>query len=64
MGYRTRIQVIERAKGTRQFYVLCPAPLAEAMEFHKGEEVEWVVVDQRHLTVRRVAPPCSGRTRS
>jgi antitoxin component of MazEF toxin-antitoxin module len=55
MGYRTRIQVIQRKHGTRQFYVIGPAPLAEALELEKGEEVEWVVEDQRRLTLRRVS---------
>lgn len=53
MGFQTKIQVIERANNTRQFYFICPAPLAEAMEFKKGESVEWVVVDKRHLTIKR-----------
>ena len=55
MGYRTKVQVIERQNRTRQFYVICPAPLAEAMELQKGEEVEWVVEDQTRLTLRRVS---------
>jgi antitoxin component of MazEF toxin-antitoxin module len=54
MGYVTKVQVIERRNGTRQFYVMLPAPLAEALEMRKGEEVEWVVEDKRQLTVRRV----------
>ena len=53
MGFQTKIQVIERVNNTRQFYFICPAPLAEAMEFKKGESVEWVVVDKRHLTIKR-----------
>ncbi len=53
MGYFSRIQVIERKNSTRQFYLICPAPLAEALEFEKGEEIEWVVEDKRHLTIRR-----------
>lgn len=53
MGFQSKVQVIERANKTRQFYFICPAPLAEAMEFEKGEIVEWVVVDKRHLTIKR-----------
>jgi len=45
--------VIQRAGGTRQFYLICPAPLAEALEMEKGEEIEWVVEDKRTLTIRR-----------
>jgi len=54
MGYVTKVQVIERQNRTRQFYVILPAPLAEALEVQKGEEVEWVVEDKAHLRVRRV----------
>jgi bifunctional DNA-binding transcriptional regulator/antitoxin component of YhaV-PrlF toxin-antitoxin module len=55
MGYVTKVQVIERANGTRQFYVICPAPLAEALELGKGEEIEWLVEDRDTLILRR--PP-------
>ena len=54
MGYLTKVQVIERAKGQRQFYLICPAPLAQALEIEKGETVEWVVQDKWTLNVRRV----------
>jgi len=53
MGYVTRVQVIERKNQTRQYYLICPAPLAEALEIEKGEEIEWVVEDRNKLTVRR-----------
>jgi hypothetical protein len=54
MGYLTKVQVIERAKGQRQFYLICPAPLAQALEMEKGETIEWVVQDKWTLSVRRV----------
>jgi hypothetical protein len=53
MGYHSKIQVIERANRTRQFYLICPAPLAEALEFAKGEEIEWVVEDKATLVLKR-----------
>jgi len=53
MGYHSKVQVIERAGGTRQFYLMCPAQLAEALEMEKGEEIEWVVEDKHTLTIRR-----------
>lgn len=53
MGYLSKVQVIQRAGGTRQFYLICPAPLAEALEIEKGEEIEWVVEDQHTLVIRR-----------
>ena len=60
MGYLSRVQLIQRAGGTRQFYLICPAQLAEALELEKGEEIEWVVEDKRTLTIRRRP---SGRRR-
>lgn len=57
MGYFTKVQVIERANDTRQFYLICPAPLAEALELEKGEAIEWVVEDRHTLILRRTAPP-------
>jgi len=53
MGYVTRIQVIERAKGSRQFYIMCPSPLAEALELQKGEEIDWVIQDKYAIEIRR-----------
>ena len=56
MGYQSKVQVIERAKGQRQFYLICPAPLAQALEIEKGETIEWIVEDKLTLTVRRIDP--------
>jgi antitoxin component of MazEF toxin-antitoxin module len=53
MGYQTKLQVIERKNNTRQYYLICPAPLAEALELEKGEELEWVVQDKQTLIIRR-----------
>lgn len=53
MGFKSKVQVIQRANKTRQFYFICPAPLAEALEFRKGEAIEWVVVDKHHLAIKR-----------
>jgi len=35
-GYVTKVQVIERRNRTRQFYMILPAPLAEALEAQKA----------------------------
>ena len=53
MGYLSKVQVIQRAKGQRQFYLICPAPLAQVLEMEKGETIEWVVEDKWTLKVRR-----------
>jgi hypothetical protein len=54
MGYLTKVQVIQRAKGQKQFYLICPAPLAQALEMEKGETIEWVVQDKWTLNIKRV----------
>lgn len=53
MGYESSVQVIERANRTRQFYLICPAPLAEALELEKGEVIEWIIEDKHTLTIKR-----------
>ena len=42
MGYPTTIQLVTRNKGN-QWYVNFPNALAKAMNFKKGEIVEWEV---------------------
>jgi bifunctional DNA-binding transcriptional regulator/antitoxin component of YhaV-PrlF toxin-antitoxin module len=63
MAYQSTVQVIERANNTRQFYLICPAPLAQAMEMEKGETIEWVVEDKYTLVIRRVRPAPSTHRR-
>ena len=46
MGYLASVQVIQRGGKNRQYYVICPAPLAQALEITKGEILEWVVEDK------------------
>jgi len=54
MGYKTKVQVITRGRNQqRQFYFICPAPLAEALEMEKGETVEWVGEDRNTLIIKR-----------
>jgi hypothetical protein len=65
MGYLTKVQVIERDKGQRQFYLICPAALAQALEIEKGETIEWVVEDKWTLSIKRVeARPTQSQGRS
>ena len=63
MAYQSTVQVIERANHTRQFYLICPAPLAQAMEMEKGEIIEWVVEDKYTLVIKRVRPASATRRR-
>jgi hypothetical protein len=53
MGFISKVQVIQRGETNRQFYFICPAPLAQALEIEKGESIEWVVVDKQTLMIRR-----------
>ncbi len=46
MGFPTKIQLIKRAS-SEQWYVNLPSVVAQAMEFEKGEIVEWVIVDEQ-----------------
>lgn len=52
MGYPTRVQQIKR-KSSSQWYVNIPAALANAMEFEKGEVVEWVIKENLGLLLVR-----------
>jgi len=52
MGYQTKIQVIKRTK-SEQWYVNFPASVAQAIEFNKGEIVEWVIDDHQRLVLLR-----------
>jgi hypothetical protein len=56
MGYPTKVQLIER-KDSQQFYINFPAPIAQALEFAKGEIVEWTIADKQHLILTRCAVP-------
>ena len=53
MGYPTKVQLIRR-KDSEQWYINFPAAIAQAMEFAKGEIVEWVIQDKRNLQLRRL----------
>lgn len=52
MGYPTKVQLIQR-KDSEQWYINFPAPIARAMEFEKGEVVEWVIDGRDQLTLHR-----------
>ena len=55
MAYLSKLQVIERGHN-RQYYLICPAPLAAALELHKGEPLQWVLQDKYTLEIRRAKP--------
>lgn len=55
MGFVSKVQVIQRGEKNRQYYFICPAPLAQALEIEKGESIEWVVEDKQQLTIKRLS---------
>lgn len=54
MGYPTKVQLIRR-KASEQWYINFPSAVAQAMEFSRGEVVEWVIEDKEHLLLKRTA---------
>jgi len=61
MGYVSKVQVIQRGGNNRQYYLICPAPLAGALELAKSERIEWVVKDRWTLEIRRLDAPAVTR---
>ena len=62
MGYPTKVQLIKRKKTADQYYINFPTAIAEAMEFSKGEVVEWIVEDKANLILHRKGVPPSPVT--
>ena len=55
MGYRTKIQKVDRPTNT-SYYVNFPSVLAQAMEVGKGEEFEWIIENKNLCLFKRVVP--------
>ena len=60
MGYPTKVQLIKR-KRSEQWYITFPAAVAHAMEFARGETVEWIIEDKSQLVLRRRQVPRAAR---
>ncbi len=56
MGFPTKVQLIKR-QASQQWYINFPSAIAQAMEFARGETVEWIVEDKALLALRRLHPP-------
>lgn len=56
MGFPTKVQLIHR-KASQQWYINFPSALAQAMDFSRGETVEWFVEDKSLLALRRPHAP-------
>ncbi len=59
MGYPTKIQLIKRAK-SEQWYINFPSAVAQAMEFERGEIVEWLIDDHQRLVMVRKDESIAG----
>ena len=58
MGLPTKVQLIKR-KASEQWYINFPSAVAQAMDFSRGETVEWSIEDKSLLALRRLNPPPS-----
>jgi len=58
MGYPTKVQLINR-KRSKQWYINFPSAIAQAMEFERGEVVEWILEDKANLILHRPSTPPS-----
>lgn len=56
MGFPTKIQLIQR-QASEQWYINFPSAVAQAMEFSRGETVEWLIEDKALLALRRLEAP-------
>jgi hypothetical protein len=58
MGCPTKVQLIKR-KQSEQWYINFPSAIAQAMDFERGEMVEWIIEDKGLLALKRqqVPPP-------
>jgi bifunctional DNA-binding transcriptional regulator/antitoxin component of YhaV-PrlF toxin-antitoxin module len=60
LGYPTKVQLIKR-KESEQWYINFPSAVARAMEFERGEIVEWIIEDKGQLVLQRLQVPPSAR---
>lgn len=62
MGFPTKVQLIRR-KDSQQWYINFPSAIAQAMEFTRGEIVEWIVEGKDQLRLcRRTRPVAVKKT--
>jgi hypothetical protein len=59
MGFPTKVQLIQR-KQSEQWYINFPSAVAQAMEFEKGEVVQWIIEDKSLLALKRQNVPSSA----
>ena len=54
------MQLIKR-KQSEQWFINIPSAIAQAMEFGRGEIVEWNIEDKGQLVLRRLKVPPSAK---
>lgn len=59
MGFPTKVQLIKR-KQSEQWYINFPSAIAQAMDFERGETVEWIIEDKGLLALKRQNVPPSA----
>jgi hypothetical protein len=59
MGFPTKVQLIKRRQ-SEQWYINFPSAVAQAMEFERGETVEWIIEDKSQLVLQRQKVPPSA----
>ena len=62
MGYPAKIQQITR-KDFNQYYINFPRTIAMAMNFSKGDIVEWEILDKDTLILKRKEVGLAGEKR-
>jgi hypothetical protein len=60
MGFPTKVQLIKR-QTSEQWYINFPSAVAQAMEFGRGETVEWFIEDKETLVLQRPEAPARKR---
>lgn len=63
MGYPAKIQQITR-KDFNQYYINFPRAIAMAMNFSKGNPIEWEIVDKDTLILKRKKVASAGQKRA
>ena len=62
MGYPAKIQQITR-KDYNQYYINFPRSIAMAMNFSKGDIIEWEIIDKNTLILKRKEVDLAGQKR-
>ena len=52
MGFKAKIQLIQRKNGHQQLYIGFPAACAQMLDFQKGESAEWEIEKSGKLVLK------------